>query len=263
MLKTFLATLSAILLGAAVFGAAAADIVLGPGDVMKISVYGYPDLSLETRVSEAGSITYPLVGEVGVSGLAAADAEKRIAGLLEDGGFLKNPQVTIVVTSFQSQQVSVLGQVNKPGRYPVDGKRSLTDMIAQAGGVGADGGDTVTLIRTRDGKSTKEVLDLFELMRNGDMQQNPQLEGNDVIYVERAPKFYIYGEVQRPGTYRLERDMTVLQVLSVGGGLSPRGTERGVVIKRRDADGNLRTIEARHDDLVQVNDVIYVKESLF
>jgi polysaccharide export outer membrane protein len=83
------------------------------------------------------------------------------------------------------------------------------------------------------------------------------------VFVERAPKFYIYGEVQKPGSYRLERNMTVLQVLAVGGGLTARGTERGMRIKRRDADGKLTEIKTNKEDLVQVDDVIYVKESLF
>ena len=241
----------------------AADILLGPGDVVKVSVFGNPDLSLETRVSEAGSISFPLIGDVAIGGLATAAAEKKIAGLLESGGFLRKPQVNLIVTVLQSQQVSVLGQVNRPGRYPIDGKRSLTDILASAGGVGPEGGDTITLIRTRDGKTTKENVNLLDMMRSGDMNQNFDLSSNDVIYVERAPRFYIYGEVQRPGFFRLERNMTVLQALSAGGGLSPRGTERGIRIKRRDATGKLEVLDAKMDDLVQVDDVVFVRESLF
>lgn len=243
--------------------AGATDVLLGPGDVLKVAVYGNPDLSLETRVSEAGKITFPLIGEVIVGRLSTAAAEKKIAGLLENGGFLRNPQVTIIVTVLQSQQVSVLGQINRPGRYPLDGKRTLTDILALAGGANQDGGDIVTLIRNRDGKSTREVIDLFQMMRSGDVTQNETLLNNDIIYVERAVRFYIYGEVQRPGVYRLERNMTVLQALSVGGGLTQRGTERGVRIKRRDGAGNLEVIKAKHDDLIQMDDVVFVQESLF
>ena len=106
----------------------AADVPLGAGDVVKITVFGNSDLTVETRVSEAGSISFPLVGEVKVGGLSSNQAEKKIADLLDKGGFIRNPQVNLMVTEMQSQQVSVLGQVNKPGRYPVDGKRSLTDV---------------------------------------------------------------------------------------------------------------------------------------
>ncbi|MES2260805.1 MAG: polysaccharide export protein EpsE [Pseudomonadota bacterium] len=243
--------------------AGAVEIVLGAGDVLKVSVYGSPDLALETRVSDTGTITFPLIGQVAVGGLPVPVAEKKIADLLEGGGFVKKAQVNILVTMIQSQQVSVLGQVTRPGRYPMDGKRKLMDMLAQAGGIGLEGGDTVSVIRTRNGRTTREVVDIIEMVHSGDFAHDYELAADDVLYVERAPRFYIYGEVLRPGPLRLERNMTVLQALSAGGGLTPRGTERGMRIKRRDASGKLQVIDAKHDDLVQVDDVVYVKESLF
>ncbi|KKO65125.1 Polysialic acid transport protein KpsD precursor [Janthinobacterium sp. KBS0711] len=243
--------------------ASAADVQLGAGDVLKISVYGSPDLGLETRISEAGQITFPLVGNVALGGLSVSAAEKKLGGLLESGGFLRKAQVNIIVTSLQSQQVSVLGQVNRPGRYPIEGRRSVMDMLAMAGGVSVDGGDSINLIRKRDGKTSREVIDIVEMVRSADLNRDLDVAGNDVIFVERAPRFYIYGEVQRPGPFRLERSMTVLQGLSAGGGLTQRGTERGIRIKRRDAQGKLQVLEAKHDDMLQVDDVVYVKESLF
>jgi polysaccharide export outer membrane protein len=252
------------LLFSAVCGLASADEVsLGPSDVVKISVYGNPDLSLETRISQAGTISFPLLGQVEIGGLAVAAAETKIAGLLVSGGFVRKPQVNILVTSQQSQLVSVLGQVNKPGRYPVDGKQGLIDILALAGGVLPDGGDTVYLIRKRNGASTKEAVDLVKMMREGDLKLNLDLVTGDVVYVDRAARFYIYGEVQKPGAYRLEPGMTVQQVLSLGGGLTPRGTERGMRVKRRDATGKVIEYSAQPTDHVQVDDVIYVKESLF
>ena len=203
---------------------------LGAGDVVKITVFGNNDLTVETRVSEAGSISFPLVGEVKVGGLSSNQAEKKIADLLDKGGFIRNPQVNLIVTDMQSQQVSVLGQVNKPGRYPVDGKRSLTDVLAMAGGMNEEAADTVILTHTSDGKTTKETIDMLALVRSGDPARNRELMAGDSVFVERAPRFYIYGEVQKPGSYKLERDMMVLQALSTGGGLSPRGTERGVCL---------------------------------
>jgi len=257
-------TLALALALALTLGAArAADLPLGAGDVLKISVYGSPDLALETRVSEGGNISFPLVGEVAVGGLSTAAAEKKIGALLAGGGYVNKPQVNIIVTALQSQAVSVLGQVNRPGRYPVEGKRSLMDMLAMAGGISAEGGDKVSLIRKRDGRATRDEIDVVQMVRDGEMHQDYLVSGTDVVFVERAPRFYIYGEVQRPGAFRLERAMTVTQALSAGGGLSLRGTERGLVIKRRDAQGQLQTIKARSDDLVQVDDVVYVKESWF
>jgi polysaccharide export outer membrane protein len=262
-MNKFIMGLLAFVLCTLSLAASAEDILLGASDVLKISVYGNPDLSLETRVSQSGGISFPLVGQVVIGGLAVSVAEKKIAGLLVSGGFVLKPQVNIMVTSQQSQQVSVLGQVDKPGRYPVDGKHSLIDILALAGGIVAEGGDKVILIRNRNGESGKEVIDLAEMMRSGDLKRNLDLHTDDVVYVERAPKFYIYGEVQRPGPYRLERGMTLLQALSVGGGLTARGTERGMRIKRRDAAGQMQEFKARHDDSILVDDVVYVKESLF
>ncbi len=244
-------------------GAAAADLALGAGDVVKVSVYGSPDLALETRVSENGNISFPLLGQVGVGGLSTAAAEKKLASLLERGGFVKKPQVNIIVTALQSQTVSVLGQVNRPGRYPIEGRRSLMDMLALAGGISTEGGDKVSLIRTRNGRTVRDEIDVVRMMRAGQLGEDHLVSGSDVVFVERAPKFYIYGEVQRPGAFRLERAMTVTQALSAGGGLSLRGTERGLIIKRRDALGQLRTIKAKGDDLIEVDDVVYVKESWF
>lgn len=262
-MKRLLMWCMATLLALSAGFAGAADIQLGAGDVLKISVYGNPDLALETRVSEAGEITFPLVGNVALGGLSVSAAEKKLGGLLEKGGFLRKAQVNIIVTQLQSQQVSVLGQVNRPGRYPIEGKRSLMDMLAMAGGVSQDGGDAVSVIRKRNGKTTREIVDIVDMVRSADLNRDLDVAGNDVIFVERAPRFYIYGEVQRPGAFRLERSMTVLQALSVGGGLTQRGTERGIRIKRRDEAGKLEIIKAKHDDLLQVDDMVYVQESLF
>lgn len=262
-MKRILVVMLILIMGIGLTPARGADLPLGPGDVLKVSVYGNPDLGLETRVSEGGNISFPLLGQVAVGGLPAAAAERKIAALLEAGGYVKQPQVNIIVTAVQSQTVSVLGQVNRPGRYPVEGRRSLMDMLAMAGGISADGGDKVSLIRRRNGATTRDEVDVVQMLRAGALDADYQVAGTDVVFVERAPKFYIYGEVQRPGAFRLERAMTVTQALSAGGGLSPRGTERGLVIKRRDAQGKLQTIRAKQDDLLQVDDVVYVKESWF
>lgn len=243
--------------------AGAADVVLGRGDVLKITVFGSPELSLETRVADSGKISYPLLGEVGVEGLAPSEAERKIAKALETGGFVRHPQVNIFVTAYQREQISVLGLVSRPGRYPMDGRRTLIDLLALAGGVSADGSDSAFLVRTRDGKTSKEVIDLPAMMHSADLQSNVELQGGDIIYVERVARFYIYGEVQHPGVYRLEKNMTVLQALSAGGGLSQRGTERGVRLKRMNDQGHLEVLSASHGDIVQPNDVVFVQESLF
>lgn len=237
--------------------------VLGPGDMIKIFVYGHPDLTTEVKINETGNITFPLLGEIFIDGLTPASAEKKIAKLLESKDIIRRPQVNILASSLQSQMVSVLGLVRNQGRYPVDGKRSVTDILAMAGGVIPEGGEVVTLIRSDGNSFSKEIIDIIEMIRSNDLSRNVTVRSDDLIYVDRAPRFYIYGEVQRAGVYRLERNMTVIQALSVGGGLTQRGTERGLRIQRRDAQGNLQILSVNPSDLIQPDDVIYIRESLF
>ncbi|MTV52654.1 polysaccharide export protein EpsE [Pseudoduganella buxea] len=262
-MKKMLLWVAAGMLSLFMGSAMAANGTLGPGDVVRVGVYGMPDMTVETRVTPAGTITFPLIGQVQLNGLEIPVAERKIADMLEKGGFVKKPQVSILVTGLSSQQVSVLGAVLRPGRYPIEGRRTVLDMLALAGGMNTDGADSITLIRKRGTSVTKETLDIVAMMRSGELQRDVEMTADDIIYVERAPRFYIYGEVQRPGAFRLERQMTVLQALAVGGGLSQRGTERGMRIKRRDADGKLQVLDAKHDDLLQIDDIVYVKESLF
>jgi polysaccharide export outer membrane protein len=243
--------------------AGAAEVLLGPGDVVRMSVYGSPDMAVETRISESGHITVPLLGQVEVGGLTVPAAERKVARLLETGGYLKKAQVNMLITTMTSQQVSVLGQVNRPGRYPVEGKRRVLDLLALAGGIGGEGGDTVTLVRTRAGKTTREQIDVVDMVRKGELDHDVEVGPGDIIFVERAPRAYVTGEVQRPGALRIERGMTVQQAVSAGGGLTPRGSNRGMRITRRDSNGNATTIDAKSTDLVQTDDVIIVRESWF
>ncbi len=241
-----------------------AEYLLGPGDVIRISVFQSPDLLLETRVSENGSITYPLIGNVKIGGLALSVAEAKIAKLLKDGGFVVQPQVSILLLQIRGNQVAVLGQVNRPGRYPLETANTrLSDMLSQAGGIAASGSDVVIFSGVRDGKQIRREIDIASMFLRGDAQDDLSLKGGDILYVHRAPVFYIYGEVQRPGVFRVERDMTVMQALASGGGLTQKGTQRGLRIHRRGPDGKAQIIEPALDELVQPNDVVYVKESIF
>ena len=159
----------------------AADAVLGAGDAVKITVFGSPELSLDAKVSDSGNISYPLLGEIFVEGLSAAQAQAKLAALLAKGDFVKKPQVSIQVTGIQSQQVSVLGFVTRPGRYPMDGRRSLLDVLALAGGVTPEGNDIAILIRQRDGKTLKDEINVPEMMRNARLSENIELRAGDVL----------------------------------------------------------------------------------
>jgi polysaccharide biosynthesis/export protein len=238
--------------------------VLGVGDILRISVYQNPDLSIETRVSELGQINYPLIGVVPVGGLKVSAAEQLIEKRLREGGFVLKPQVTIATVQIRSNQISILGQVPKPGRYPIEIVGSkVSEMIAAAGGVMPTGADVVTLVGTRDGKPVKLEIDLPAILQSGRSDLDVVVENGDIIYVDRAPTFYMYGEVQRPGQMRLERGMTLLQAMAGAGGLTPRGTERGIRVHRKDANGAVKISELKMNDPILQDDVIYVRESLF
>jgi polysaccharide export outer membrane protein len=237
---------------------------IGPGDILKISVFKSPDLSLEVRVSETGAISYPLIGSVQVNDLTPPAAEHKIAQLLRDGGFVVNPQVSILLTQAFGNQVSVLGEVNKPGRYPLDAAGGhLSGILATAGGVAPVGGSVAIVTGQRNGKPFRRDIDFVKASAEGNSAEDIALAGGDTVFVTRQPVFYIYGEVQHAGQYRLERDMTVMQALAVGGGVTTKGTRRGIVLHRRDAHGKVNEIDVKLDDDVKDADVIYVKESLF
>jgi len=236
---------------------------LGMGDMVRVTVFRNPELTTEGRVSERGTILFPMIGEVNIAGLTPSQAGARIADKLRSGKYVVNPEVTVSMMQVNSRQVSVLGNVVKPGRYPLDSTTAhLTDVIALAGGVGPTGSDEVTIITNRGGKQEKVNVDMAEMFRRGDLTHNITLEPGDTIYVHKAPMVYVYGEVQKGGAYRVEPNMTVMQAIAMGGGITPRGTERGIKISRRDASG-VKRVDADLNTTVQADDVIYVKESLF
>jgi len=240
------------------------DYPLGAGDAIRIQVFQNPDLTIETRVSENGSITYPLIGAVDLGGLSIAAAEKKIAGALEKGGFIKQPQVNIVLTQIRGNQVSVLGQVNRPGRFPLETANTrLSDILAVAGGATPVGADVAIVVGVRNGAAFRKQIDIASIFLAEKLQDNIVLQGGDSVYVDRAPVFYIYGEAQRPGAYRIDRGMTIMQALALGGGPTARGTEKRLRLSRRASDGSMTETNPPLTDTVQANDVIYVNESLF
>ena len=240
------------------------DYQLGAGDAIRILVFQNPDLTLDSRVSEGGTITYPLIGTVEIGGLTISGAEQKIASALKSGGFVQQPQVNIVLIQNRGNQVSVLGQVNRPGRFPLETFNTrVSDMLAAAGGATVAGDDVAIVTGVRDGKPFRKLIDIPALYLGEKAEADFVLSGGDTIYVNRAPVFYIYGEVQRPGSFRIERKMTVQQALAQGGGPTIRGTEGRLRLHRRDASGAVAELSPELTDAVQPDDVLYVRESLF
>lgn len=224
---------------------------LGVGDAVRVTVFQQPDLTTEARINDRGTIAMPLVGDVKVAGMSQAEAAKSIAETLKNGKILKNPQVSVSITTLRSRQVSVLGHVARPGRIALDETSSqLADVIAASGGIASGGSDIVTVLR--EGKEHKvNVLKPFEL------------QGGETIHVDRAAVVYIYGEVTRGGAYPLVPDMTVMQAIAAGGGITPRGSERRLKLRRPSGNGQYVETDARLQDRVKADDVIFVREALF
>jgi polysaccharide biosynthesis/export protein len=251
---------NAVATGTPTAGTPPQDYRVGAGDLLKIQVFGSPELSTDARVAQSGTITCPLIGSVAVAGLSSAEVEKTLAQKFIDGSFLKQPQVSVLIVEYMSQKVSVLGHVSKPGQYALRASSNVMDVLAEAGGVIAQSaGDFATLMRS-DG--TKVDLNLDALFR-GDQTQNVPVAGGDRLYIPRAEYFYIYGQVQRPGQYRLERNMTLSRAVSAAGGLTARGTERRATVKRRDAQGKEDEYSLRDSDVLKADDVLVIKESWF
>jgi len=191
-------------------------------------------------------------------------AARRAEKALKDGRFFVNPHVTITVVQSLSQRVSVLGEVKTPGRYPVDAKTSIVDLIALAGGFTELSADVIYVSRTdASGNIKKYAVNMRGLNDPKNTMPEQALRGGDSVFIPRADQFFILGEVQKPAMYKLEANMTVEQAISVAGGITAKGSERRVEIKRNGKNGADIAIKAKPGDLVQPGDVIRVKESIF
>jgi polysaccharide export outer membrane protein len=234
-------------------GLAQAPDKLGAGDVVHVTVFQQPDLTTDARVNEQGAISMPLIGAIKVGGQTTSEAAQAIADALKEGKFLKAPQVAVALTTVRSRQVSMLGLIVRPGRYPLEESHTrLPDLIAAAGGIAAGGDETITVIR--DGKAQKVNA----------LAKDFELKGGDTLYVSSAPVFYIYGEVMHAGAFPVKPGMTVMQAISLGGGITPRGSENRIKLRRPTADGK-GTVEFDVSPVTAVlpNDVIVIKEALF
>jgi len=239
-----------------------ATVTLAPGDSVTMTVFGRPELTLTGYVSDSGMIDVPLAGSIPVAGLSPTQAAERVATAYREGEYLIDPQVNIVLAAMRSQQISVVGEVSRPGRFPMDTRTTILDALAQAGGISPLGAERAFILRrSMDGVERFEV-DLQDLLSAGSGQV-VQIRAGDTIVVPKAPLFYIYGEVARPGAFPLRSKITVIEAISIAGGLTPRGSSRRIEIKRRLKDGKSLRSDAEIDDEVMAEDVINVKERLF
>lgn len=238
---------------------------IGAGDEVRVTVYGQPELTADGQVSAAGMIVVPLLGNLSIAGKSSAEAAYIIAERYQQGNFLKNAQVNLLITKYRSQVVAILGKVNSPGKLVLEGPTSLTQALAWAGGIAANGSERLILTRTaKNGRQERTEYDLQKLL-NYDADELPTvwLQAGDTLYVPNAGRFYVNGEVHAPGMYPLDRPLNVMQALSVGGGPTARASENSVKLFRQQADGSVKELRAKPDERVMDGDVLVVKESIF
>lgn len=247
--------------------ARAQDYILGENDLLKITVYENEDMTTESRVSGDGMISFPLVGPVRVAGLSVMEAEEELTRLLADG-FIIDPHVTVFVKEYRSKKVTILGEVNKPGLYELDGAATIVQIISKAEGLTDKAGDRVLIRRTRQAGPPGEdevqtiSVNLKNLNESGDLSANAQIKDGDRIFVTRCGLVYVTGEVRKPGAYRFEEGMTVIKAIALAEGLTDKAApgRTSLIRSMDDRDVSLR-VEMGYP--VRPGDVISVPESIF
>jgi polysaccharide export outer membrane protein len=239
----------------------AGDYVVGPGDVLSITVYGHNDLSTTVRVTSNGYIIMPLIGQVHVGDMKTPAVAKKLAKLFADG-YLVNPQVNIFLEEFRSKKAVVLGHVNKPGLVELRGDMTFLELISNSGGLKDGVGKTATIKRTVAGKQKVIVVDLKSLIEGGDLSQNVSIVDGDAVYVAKGGTCYVTGEVRDPDAYPCD-NVTVLKMIALAGGFTGKAAKSSVRLVRV-VNGEKKLLKnVDLDSYVQPDDIIVVPESFF
>ncbi len=253
------------------------DYIIGPEDLLEISVFGLPEMNKTVRVSAEGTIVLPLLRSVKAEGLSQKELEEKIATLLAEK-YIQNPQVSIFIREHKSRKVAVLGAVEKPGFYELIGARTILDIIALAGGINENAGKELLLIRKASSNKVDLTynISLEELFSKGNPALNKTLQEGDVINIpiDKIINIYVLGAVNNPGALAIKQSeyITVLQAIAKAGGFSERAAKSRVKIIRQLASGNKETIKInvkdiingkKEDILLQKGDVIVVPETFF
>jgi polysaccharide biosynthesis/export protein len=249
------------------------DYTVGSQDVLTITVYDQADLSGKFKVEADGTFSFPLVGRVKASGLTLHTIENDLKTRLADG-YIKNPQVTVAIETFQSQRIFILGEVRAPGPYVLTGDMTIIEGLARAGSVTPAAADEILIVRPPAGKRAGPVLpeqaggDTTVIrinirdLQEGNLSKNVLLKDGDTIVVPKAQGVYVFGQVKAPGAYAMEKGTTVLQALSLAGGVTDRGSTGRVKIVRT-MDGKKKELKAKLTDLVEPGDTLIVGERFF
>jgi polysaccharide biosynthesis/export protein len=251
---------------------AQSEYVIGAGDVLNITVYDQADLTGKYKVDADGTLTFPLVGRVKAGGATLRSLETDLTVRLADG-FLRTPQVSVSMDEFKSQRIFVMGEVRAPGTYQLSGDMTIIEVLSRAGGVAQGAADEVLVVRPSrtaagravapedDADATVLRVNIRELQA-GAMSQNVTLKDGDTLVVPRAQLVYVFGQVRAPGAYAIEKGTTVLQALSLAGGVTDRGSTGRIKIVRT-VDGKKKELKVKLTDLVEPGDTLIVAERFF
>jgi polysaccharide export outer membrane protein len=252
-------------------GAQVSNYAIGAQDVLTISVFGEPSLSGKYAVELDGSLSFPLIGRVKAAGLSLREFESDVRTRLA-AGYFRNPQVSVAIEQYRSQRVFVVGAVKQPGTYPLTGDMSLIEVLAKAGSTTDAAGDDVMLIRGHgqasatlpDAGAADDVthVNLKELQGGPAAARNLALSDGDTVYVPRAQVVYVFGQVKNPGSYAIQSDTTVLQVLSLAGGVLPTGAMNRLQVIRVVA-GAKKEFKVKLTEGVNPGDTVVVPERFF
>jgi polysaccharide biosynthesis/export protein len=269
MTRTFRIFLAALLLAGA--ADAQSDYVIGASDVLTISVYDQAELTGKFTVEADGTLTFPLIGRVKATGATLRGLEAEITARLADG-FLRNPQVSVAMDEFRSQRIFVMGEVRAPGTYQMSGDMTIIEILSRAGGIAQGAADEILIVRptrtTASGPVSPDEADATVLRVNvrdlqaGSLSQNVALKDGDTIVVPRAQLVYVFGQVRTPGAYGIEKGTTVLQALSLAGGITDRGSTGRIRIVRT-VDGKKKELKVKLTDVVEPGDTVVVAERFF
>lgn len=250
------------------------DYVVGPQDVLTIMSYDQADLSGKFVVEADGTFTFPLIGRFKAGGLTLRQVEATLKKRLIDEGFFRNPQISAAVESYKSQKVFVVGEVRNPGTYVLSGNMTLIEVIARAGSTLPTATGDVVIVRAGSGTAagippvnrdddTDVVRVNLRDLENGVFSQNAVLQDGDTIFVPRGESLYVFGQVRNPGAYPVQqKNTTVLQALSLAGGITDRGSTSRIRIIRI-VKGERVELRVNLTDHVQAGDTIVVPQRFF
>jgi polysaccharide export outer membrane protein len=262
-------------------GAVGQEYRMGPGDILHVTVFGYDDLNQTVVIQPNGSFAFPMIGAVAAGDATPGEVEARIKGLLSKG-LIRDPQVTVVVQEYRSKVVFVVGEVTRPGTYPLAGATSVVEILSRAGPLSANAGSEILIVRPvaqvdrpvlptevgakGSGDAAASKADVVHVnlraIQTGQLETNVMLKANDTVFVPQATRVFVTGEVRNPGAFAFSAGLTVRQAVSLAGGFTQdASTGSGRVV--RQVAGKPKTLKLELDEPLEPGDTVVIRTRRF